>query len=72
MLFRPLLDALGFISIYQSINLKFFELPQCFPFDQLTLYATQQIANSIYLSVVSKVSDEAIGNREQYMYTSEQ
>ena len=31
-LFRPLHGTLGFITIYQSINVKFFELPQCFIF----------------------------------------
>ena len=25
-------DTLGFITIYQSIKVKFFELPQCFSF----------------------------------------
>ena len=29
-LFRPLQCIFGFITIYQSINIKFFELPQCF------------------------------------------
>ena len=31
-LFRPLHGTLGFITIYQSINFKFFEHPQCFTF----------------------------------------
>ena len=31
-LFRPLHGSLGFITIYQSANVKFFELPQCFTF----------------------------------------
>ena len=31
-LFRPLHGTLGIITIFQSINVKFFELPQCFAF----------------------------------------
>ena len=31
-LFCPLHGTLGFITIYQSINVKFFELSQCFTF----------------------------------------
>ena len=29
-LFGPLHDTLGFVTIYQSTNVKFFKLPQCF------------------------------------------
>ena len=32
-LFCPLHGTLGFITIYQSINVKFLELPQCFNLD---------------------------------------
>ena len=40
LLFLPLHGRFGFIAIYQSINVKFFELPQCFTFRIiLSLYA---------------------------------
>ena len=52
-LFRPLHGTLGFMTIYQSINVKFFEPPQCFTFRMILLSYTVSVLYSHYGDSIS-------------------
>ena len=61
MLFCPLHGTLGFMTIYQSINVKFFELPQYFTF-RIILCVLSRIPTMVIVFQVKSMMDTRLLN----------
>ena len=63
-LFRPLYGTLGFITIYQSINVKFFKLPQCCTFRIILRFYDILRVFVLYLHYGYSISSEKLNGHQ--------
>ena len=65
-LFRPLHGTLGFITIYLSLNVKFFKLPQCFTFRMILLSSAILYVFVLYSHYGDGVSTKKLNGHQAF------